>query len=87
MSVSAPSPFSHASFSGCHLSSHFSGDGLLETNNGEDYVGDESSKYYRTKYWDRKDVHRCHPTVLASGKMKVMEKPNQLDSVVKISFL
>ena len=50
-------------------------------------MGDESGKDYRTKYWDRKDVHRCHPTVLASGKVKVIEKPNQLDSVVKISFL
>lgn len=87
MSVSAPSPFSHAYFSSCHLSPHFSRDELLETKNGEDYVGDESGKDYRTKYWDRKDVHRCHPTVLASGKMKVIEKPNQLDSVVKLSFL
>ena len=48
-------------------------------------MGDERGKDCRTKCWDRKYVHRCHPTVLVSGKMKVTEKPNQLDSVVKKS--
>ena len=48
-------------------------------------MGDERGKDCRTKCCDRKDVHRCHPTVFVSGKMKVTEKPNQLDSVVKKS--
>ena len=59
--------------------------GCWRQKNGEDYVGEERGKDCRTKCWDRKYVHRCHPTVLVSGKMKVTEKPNQLDSVVKKS--